>query len=160
MVRRARKSRLIAVTDSKCSPEDLIGTAVALTTTIRSIGGTIGYAILYNVYLSRSSTTVYKQMATRLSTAGLSQASVVPFIKQYVEAVAGGNLQDIPQANATILAAANQGFQAGTTQAAQLVYYISIVFGAAAVGFCLCLPDMRRYMTDKVLVRSNSRKTW
>lgn len=136
------------------SPEDLIGTAVALIITIRTIAGTVGYAILYNAYLSRSGKTIPSQMEPRLLKAGLPRSSLADFIKQYIDAVAGGNEQDIPQANAKILAAAEEGFRWGTSQGAQLVYYASIAFGAVAIGLAVCLPNMKPYMTDRVLVHS------
>lgn len=126
---------------------------------IRSVGGTIGYAILYNIYLSRSATTLPKEIAPRVSAAGLPQASIAPFIKQFIDAVAGGNLQNIPRESTAVIAAAHEGFRWGTTEASQLVYYVSVAFGAVATILALCLPNMKRYMTDKVLVRSKS-QSW
>lgn len=92
----------------------------------------------------------------RLLKAGLSEASVGTFIKRYVNAVAGGNLQDIPHASVGILDAADQGFRAGMSQAARLVYYVAVAFAATAVLLALCLPNMQQYLTDKVLAQTSS----
>lgn len=115
---------------------------------------------MYNIYLSRSETTTYQQMSPLLSGAGLSPASIPSFIEAYVSAISDGDLQDLPRANASVQAAAEQGFQAGTAQAAQLVYYVSVAFGTVGIVFAICLPNMKRYLTDRVLVRSNSRDMW
>lgn len=51
-----------------------------------------------------------------------------------------------------------KGFRQGTAEASQLVYYIPVTFGIVAVFLALCPSNMRYCLTDKILVRSKTRR--
>lgn len=125
---------------------------MAITTTARTVGGSIGYAILYNVFISRSTTTVPAEMSTRLIEAGMPRNETAKFINEFVEAISTGGTY--PPANATINDAAMQGFRWGTAEGAQMVYYVTIPFGVLAVICSVALPNMRKFMTNRVLAQS------
>jgi hypothetical protein len=62
-------------------PDELIATVTALTISIRVLGGAIGYAIYYNVFLDHFKTNVQKELIPVLAAAGIKdQAAIVGII--------------------------------------------------------------------------------
>lgn len=53
--------------------------------------------------------------------------------------------------NPTILKTAHRGFELGAAKAAQLVYYGSIPIGILVIILTMCLPDLKKYLSDNVL---------
>lgn len=57
----------------------------------------------------------------------------------------------IPGVNKTILAAAGLGLRWGYAESYHSMFYLLLAFGLLATAICAALPNMSRFMTDKVV---------
>lgn len=140
----------ITVITAAC-PEDLIGTAIALLTTIRTIGGAVGYAIFYNIFYSSAKTKVPQFIGEYAIQAGLPESEVVKFAGIFHDNATEAAM--LPGVNGTIVNAAALGQKWALADSVKLVYYGSIPFGVLAIVLCLTLPNISKLMTGKVLVK-------
>ena len=145
----SRWSTLPSTTDGLHSPEDLIGTAVALTAAVRTLGGAIGTAFLSSILLSEGKKKVPTSIGTYAVKAGLPKAEVTPFVAAFY--AESPKVAKIPGANAAVLEAAKLGEQFGYAEAFRLVFYTLLPFGILAAALCLSLPSVAKLMTDKVV---------
>ncbi|PLB38978.1 putative MFS drug efflux pump [Aspergillus candidus] len=136
-------------------PDDLIATISALTLSIRVVGGSIGYTIYYNIFISKfiPSATHYigGVMLTKLHITNTT------YIAEAVE-LTGASLLDelrhIPGI-AGNEAAYNAVVTAGRIAYAESykwVYYASIGFGGVSIIAALFLENIGDYMNDNVAV--------
>jgi hypothetical protein len=132
-----------------CSPEDLIGTAVAISAFVRTIGGVVGFAINNSTRNSQAFQQVPTQVGTYTAKAGLLSSEVVRFVEVFTTSTeAAGRL---PGVTPEILQAAAVGSQWGFRYAYRVVYEAKIPFGLVVVVARLFLPNISRVMTNKAL---------
>lgn len=142
-----------SLTEIPNSPDDLIGTAVALVITMRTFGGSVGYAIFYNIF----TTTIEQKAPPAIAKATNLKGSE---IKQLIEVFTGESSESpfraIAQHGAKTVAAAQYAFQVSASQGAALVFYVAIPLGLLALLPALFLPNMKQYLSKRVLTRSRS----
>ena len=142
------------------SPDDIIGTSVALSIVIRAIGQVIGVSMFYNVFktqVTQRATNDLSLIAIPALSNGLkvgNPADLVPTITNLITALAAGPFSnyahlfpgiDTPTQIANIQTAAHNLY----TPVFQLLYFISIAWGAAAIISCLFLYGyVFRYLND------------
>ena len=136
-------------------PDDLIATIAALTLAIRVIGGSIGYCVYYNVFISKfvPAATYYigGAMVTKLNITS-------PEIIGEAIAITGGSLlpllhelpgiKDVPGAYELVVYAGQLAY----AEAYKYVYYVSIAFGGVSIIAACFLGDISKYMDDHVAV--------
>ncbi|KAI4910590.1 hypothetical protein J4E85_011407 [Alternaria conjuncta] len=136
-------------------PDDLIATIAALTLAIRVIGGSIGYCVYYNVFISKfvPAATHYigGAMVTKLNITS-------PEIIGEAIAITGGSLlpllhelpgiKDVPGAYELVVYAGQLAY----AEAYKYVYYVSIAFGGVSIIAACFLGDISKYMDDHVAV--------
>lgn len=148
----------ITVVTTAC-PEDLIGTAVALLTTIRTLGGAVGYALFYNIFQTNAYKKVPQNVGEYAVVAGLPESKAVEFASAFAGGTFNSNstllkaASELAGGNQTIMDAGTLGFKWGMVDAVRLVFYTSIPFGVLAVVLCVTLPNISKLMTNKVLVK-------
>ena len=133
------------------SPDEVIATVTAITLSIRLIGGSIGYAVYFNVFENKVTAVFPSIVGTAVIEAGLPPTEIVAFLT----AIAAQNMTAIAQLKGitpAILAAAQSGVSDAYVLGFQRVYYVSIAFGAAAIIASIFLGDIRKYMVDRVAV--------
>ncbi|KAF9739472.1 trichothecene efflux pump, partial [Paraphaeosphaeria minitans] len=136
-------------------PDDLIATVAALTLAVRVIGGSIGYCIYYNVFISKfvPAATHYigGAMVTKLDitdTAIIGEAiaitggSLLPALHELP------GIKDVPGAYELVVYAGQLAY----AEAYQYVYYVSIAFGGVSIIAACFLGDISKYMDDHVAV--------
>ena len=133
------------------SPDEVIATVTAITLSVRLIGGSIGYAIYFNVFENKVTKVFPPIVGAAAIKAGLPPTEILPFLKALVahNETAIAQLKGITPA---ILAAANAGVSDAYVLGFQRIYYVSIAFGGAAIIASLFLGDIRKYMVDRVAV--------
>jgi hypothetical protein len=133
------------------SPDEVIATVTAITLSIRLIGGSIGYAIYFNVFENKLHDVIPTLVGTAVVKAGLPLAQV----SQFVTALVAQNTTAIAQVKGitpAILIAAQDAVKDSYVEGFKMIYYVSIAFGGAAVIASLFLGDIRKYMVDRVAV--------
>ncbi|KAI0470560.1 fungal trichothecene efflux pump [Xylariaceae sp. FL0804] len=137
-------------------PDDLIATVAALTLAIRVIGGSIGYCVYYNVFISkfvpRATYYIGGVMETELNITSveviaeaiaITGASLLPQLRELP------GIQGVPGAYEMVVLAGQTAY----AESYKYVYYVSIAFGAVSVVAACFLGDISKYMDDHVAVR-------
>ncbi|OJJ04935.1 hypothetical protein ASPVEDRAFT_137641 [Aspergillus versicolor CBS 583.65] len=136
-------------------PDDLIATISALTLSIRVVGGSIGYTVYYNVFISKfvpnSQHYISEVMATQLN---ITDVALITEAIELTGASLLERLHDIPgiagnQAAYDAVVAAGQMAYADSYK---WVYYVSIAFGGISILAACFLGNIAKYMDDHVAV--------
>jgi hypothetical protein len=133
------------------SPDEVIATVTAITLSIRLIGGSIGYAIYFNVLQNKLTKVIPATVGVAVLKAGLPVASISTFL----EAVAAQNttaLAEVKGITPPILLVAQQAIRESYTEGFKLIYLVSIAFGGAAVIASLFLGNINKFMVNRVAV--------
>ncbi|CAK1358395.1 Vacuolar basic amino acid transporter 2 [Cercospora beticola] len=150
---------------SVISPDDLIGTSVALSLVIRMIGQVIGKSMFYNLFRQQ----VTKKAPAIIGIPAVLAGFIVPpgepnaglpdvaRITKLVTTMTAGPLDhylslfpqiDTPEELASIVAAGQELY----SKCFQLLFYVSIPFGTLAIVSCFGLWGIEKYMTKRVAV--------
>ena len=154
------------------APDALITTATALSLSVRTVGGAIGYSIYYNVFVTKLKkvlpTTVaayaiqvlkphpspfllFPLRATNtLPQAGLPLADAEVFVGTLL--LEPTKIASVPGFTPQILAAAQVGVRWAYAMSLHYVWYTSIAFGVCAIVCCVFLPSTAKYQTNRVAV--------
>ena len=145
---------------SVITPDDLIGTSVALSLVIRMMGQVIGKSMFYNLFREQ----VQEKAAGIIGLPAVLAGFVtpeglpdVPGITKLVTTLTAGPLDhylslfpqiDTPEKLASIVAAGQELY----SKCFQLLFYVSIPFGVLAIISCFGLWGIDKYMTKRVAV--------
>jgi hypothetical protein len=127
----------------------------ALTLAIRVIGGSVGYCVYYNVFISKfvplathyiGGTMIYKLHIT--SPAVIKAAIELTGASLLEELHTLPGIKGVPGAYEMVVFAGRLAY----AEAYKWVYYVSIAFGGISI-ICACfLGDINKYMDDHVAV--------
>lgn len=136
-------------------PDDLIATVAALTLSVRVIGGCVGYATYYNVFVAKfipnakyyiGGTMAYKLNITNVTyithAIEYTAASLLPALKT-IPGIAG---------NEAAYQAVVKAGQIAYAESYKYVYLTSIAFGAVSIVAACFLGNIDQYMDDHVAV--------
>lgn len=138
-------TQTVAIT---CSPDAFIATTTALSLAVRVIGGSIGYAIYYNVFSNKLTTELPAQVARYAIAAGLPATSATAFVGTFL--TAPENITQVPGVTPAIIAAATTGSQWAYAEGLQLVWYVSIPFGVCAIIACCFIGNTSAFQTNRI----------
>ncbi|KAL4781581.1 fungal trichothecene efflux pump [Aspergillus varians] len=136
-------------------PDDLIATVSALTLSIRVVGGSIGYTIYYNIFITKfvpnAEHYIGGVMMTQLN------ITDVELITEAIELTGASLLEGLHHIPGI---AGNQAAYDAVVQAGQIayaesykwVYYASIGFGGVSIIAACFLGNIAKYMDDHVAV--------
>ncbi|KAJ5895773.1 uncharacterized protein N7473_005172 [Penicillium subrubescens] len=136
-------------------PDDLIATISALTLSIRVVGGSVGYTIYYNVFISKfvpaAKHYIGGVMMTKLN------ITSVEAITEAIELTGASlltEMQKIPgiAGNETAYEMVVGAGQLAYAESYKWVYYVSIAFGIVSILASCFLGDITKYMDDHVAV--------
>jgi len=140
-------------------PDELIATVTALTLAIRVLGGAVGYAIYYNVFVSHFTDNVKYYVGgffeIYLHNDNVDQITTV------INLTAAGLLDEICElpfvANAQVCAEIVEAGQLAYIASYPYVYYVTIAFGGISIIACLFLKNIDHYMDDHVAADYDAR---
>ena len=115
------------------------------------IGGSIGYAIYYNVFFNKLSAKLPSLVEEYAVQAGLPTASATTFVFAYL--TDPSSLTHIPGVTPAILEAAAMGSRWAYSDSLSYVWYTSIAFGGCAIVACVFLGDIGKYMTNRIAAK-------
>ncbi|KAH7037517.1 fungal trichothecene efflux pump [Microdochium trichocladiopsis] len=134
-------------------PDDLIATVSALTLAVRVIGGTLGFAVYYNVFAAKLGANMARMLVPACAELGITAPETVGRIV----ALTAGSLTDKilddvlhgdVEAWRAVVLAGQRAFEASYPW----VYYASIPFGVVSIIASLFVTDTSGYMDDHVAV--------
>ncbi|GIZ38100.1 hypothetical protein CKM354_000152400 [Cercospora kikuchii] len=131
-------------------PDALITTCAALSLSVRAVGGAIGYSIYYSVFVKKLTEVLPVKVGTYAVQAGLPLESAETFVGTFLTAPT--QITAVPGVTPGILAQAAYGAQWAYAEALHLVWYVSIAFGFCAMVCALCIPNTKRFQTNRIAV--------
>ncbi|KAI4944058.1 hypothetical protein J4E91_008913 [Alternaria rosae] len=134
-------------------PDALITTAAALSLSIRTVGGSIGYSIYYNIFAGKLTANLPKYTALYAVQAGLPLESVEAFVGLFLtepEALATTTISGVTP---EVIESATIGTRWAYSESLKYVWFTSIAFGSIAIVCTLLLPSTKKYQTNRVAVR-------
>jgi hypothetical protein len=133
------------------TPDALITTAAALSLSIRTVGGTIGYSIYYNIFATKLAKRLPLNVATFALAAGLPATSLEQFVGTFL--TAPETLATVPGVTQAVIAGATKGTQWAYSESLKVVWLTSIAFGSMAIVCCILMPSTKKYQTNRVAVQ-------
>lgn len=130
------------------TPDELLATTGALSLSVRTIGGSIGYTIYFNVFSTRLAKRLPTALAAAAAGAGLPTANLETFVKTFVASPAMA--AQIPGVTQQVIAAAARASQFSYAYALSYVWYVSIAFGVLSVVASIFLGNVTKYMTNRI----------
>lgn len=131
-------------------PDSLLATTAALSLSIRTLGGSIGYTIYLAVFSNKLTTNLPEYVVQYITEAGLAPAYVEGFVTTFLTnpisiSSAQGYTDDIG-------AAAVIGSRWGYSESLKWVWVVSIPFGILAMIACLFVPPIKKWQTKRIAV--------
>lgn len=133
------------------APDEFVGTVGALSLSVRFLGGSIGTAIYFNVFLNQFSTNLLNYVGAAAVQNGADQALTVELVKAYASQVPGAAAM-VPGATQAMVAATQYASQWAYAESLKYVWYTTIPFGVISCVCCAFLPNIRQFMTSKIAV--------
>lgn len=130
------------------TPDTTIATCVALSLAIRTIGGSIGYAIYYNVFIRRLTPRLPLLVVEYAIKAGLPVESAEAFAGAFL--AAPDQLSNVPGVTPAIIQAGAMGSRWAYAESLKYVWLVSITFGGCAIIACIFLGNLKPYMTNRI----------
>jgi hypothetical protein len=136
------------------SPDNLIATCVALSLSIRTIGGSVGTAIYSNVFKTKLVHNLPKYVAAYAVAAGLPPSSAEPFVVLFLTAPTNlttpAGAAEVPGLSPAVIEGATIGTRWAYAESLKYVWYTSLPFGILACITCLMLGKSTRFMTNRI----------
>ncbi|KAL2263633.1 hypothetical protein VTK26DRAFT_5896 [Humicola hyalothermophila] len=131
---------------------DLIATITALTMTIRIIGGAVGYAVYYNVFVHMLVPQLGLLVGRACVRVGITDPALIGEIIQLTGASLVNEIRHLPGIDDSRWEVIVAAGQIAYANAYPWVYYCSVGFGAIAVLASLFMEDISELLDDTVMV--------
>lgn len=135
------------------APDDYIGTVAALSLSVRFLGGSVGTTIYYNIFNTKIMTLLPQYIATAAIKAGLPMADLEEFVVAFAETEPGA--AELPGVTPQVISASSLAVRWAYTDSLKNVWYATIPFSVICIICCVFLPNIKKYMTNRVAVVSH-----
>lgn len=132
------------------TPDAFIATTVALSLSVRVIGGSIGYSIYYNVFANKLKEKLPVYIGSWAIKAGLPLTSAELFVGTIL--TAPEKIANVTGVTPAILEAATIATRWAYADSLSYVWYVSIAFGAMSMIACCFLGNVAPYLTHRIAV--------
>lgn len=133
-----------------CVPDDLLATAAALSLSIRTIGGSIGYTIYFSIFSNKLATILPEKVGQYAVAAGLSPDDATAFVTAFL--TTPGLIADAPGYSPSVAAAATVGSRWAYAESLKYVWLTSMAFGVLAILSCTAIPSIKAFQTNRIAV--------
>lgn len=133
------------------TPDAVITTAAALSLSIRTVGGSIGYSIYYNIFATKLEQQLPAFVAEYAIRAGLPLSSAESFVATFL--TTPEQLSSVEGVTPAVVQGATIGMRWAYSESLKYVWFTSIAFGSMAIVCCLLLPSTKKYATNRVAVQ-------
>jgi len=133
-----------------CVPDEFLATTAALSLSIRTIGGSIGFTIYYNVFVNKLTANLPRLVGQYAVEAGLPLADATAFVTTYLTTPM--EIANAPGYSPAVAQAAALGSKWAYAESLTYVWYTSIAFGILSIIACVMLPSIKQYQTNRIAV--------
>lgn len=134
------------------APDEFVGTVGALSLSVRFIGGSIGTSIFFNIFFTKFSEFLPRNVAGAAMSAGVSDPTILKALVVAYASQVPGAASMVQGVTAATVAATQYASQMAYAEALKYVWYATIPFGVVSCICCAFLPNIRQFMTSKVAV--------
>lgn len=152
-------------------PDALITTAAAMSLSIRTVGGSIGHSIYYNIFATKLEKNLPAYVAEYAIKAGLPITSAKQFVTIFLTDPTALATTKTPGMMPAVIAGAKKGTQWAFSESLKYVWvytdseilnkhhrlilhkFTSIAFGSIAIICTILLPSTNKYQTNLVAVQ-------
>ncbi len=131
---------------------DVIATVTALTIAVRIVGGAIGYAVYFNVFVHRLVPELQALVGAACVRAGIVDPEVIGEAIQLTAVSLVSEIRHLPGVDDGIWQQIVAAGQLAYANAYPWVYYCSVAFGAVSVIASLFLGDITEMVDDTIAV--------
>lgn len=133
-------------------PDELIATIAALTLSIRVLGGAVGYAIYFNVFVQKFVENSVKYLGPACYKLNITTPEEIEAVIGITAVGLLPSLKSLPQVGNDTAAYESLVYagQVAYAKSYPYVYYVSLAFGCLSIICSIFLGDIRKYMTDHV----------
>lgn len=135
------------------TPDTTIATCVALSLSIRAIGGGIGYAVYFNVFKNKLTHNLPKYIAEYAIKAGLPISAAETFVLTFLGAP--DKIASVPGVTPAVIQGGVIGTRWAYAESLKWVWITSIPFGVIAIIACVLIGNVTKYMTNRVAATLN-----
>ena len=136
------------------APDDLIATCVALSLSIRTVGGSIGTAIYSKIFKTKLVHNLPKYVASYAVAAGLPPSSAKPFVELFLTApqnlTTPAGAAEVPGLTAAVLQGGTIGARWAYAESLKYVWYTALPSGVLACVTCMLLGNSSRFLTNRI----------
>jgi hypothetical protein len=129
-------------------PDSLLATTAALSLSVRTVGGSIGYTIYLNIFTKKLATKLPALVASYALSAGLQPNDASSFVTTFLTAPA--NITSAAGYTPEIAAAATIGSRWAYAESLKWVWVTSIPFGVCAIVACCFMPNIKKWQTNRI----------
>ncbi|EAQ89907.1 hypothetical protein CHGG_06526 [Chaetomium globosum CBS 148.51] len=130
---------------------DVIATVTALTIAVRIVGGAVGYAVYFNVFVQRLVPELAALVGPACARAGVTDPAVIREIIELTSVSLVKEIRGLPGVDDAAWLAIMAAGQQAYANAYPWVYYCSAAFGGAAVVASLFLGDISEMVDDTIV---------
>ncbi|KAK4155147.1 major facilitator superfamily domain-containing protein [Chaetomidium leptoderma] len=130
---------------------DVIATVTALTIAVRIVGGAVGYAIYFNVFVQKLIPELTALVGGACVRNGITDPRVIGEVIQLTAVSLINEIRDLPGIDEGIWADIVASGQRAYANAYPWAYYCSVAFGAVSVLASLFLGDISEMVDDSVV---------
>ncbi|KAK4043794.1 fungal trichothecene efflux pump [Parachaetomium inaequale] len=132
-------------------PGDVIATVTALTIAVRIVGGAVGYAVYFNVFVQKLIPELSARLGAACVKAGIHDPAVIGEAIQLTAVSLVKEIRGLPGVDDKIWAELVAAGQQAYANAYPWVYYCSVAFGGVSVVASLFLGDISEMVDDSVV---------
>jgi len=129
-------------------PDSLLATTAALSLSVRTVGGSIGYTIYLNIFTKKLAVKLPALVAQYALAAGLAPTDATAFVTTFLTAPT--NITSAPGYSPAILEAATIGSRWAYAESLKYVWITSIPFGVCAIVACCFVPNLKKWKTNRI----------
>ncbi|KAK4145381.1 major facilitator superfamily domain-containing protein, partial [Dichotomopilus funicola] len=134
-----------------CPGGEVIATVTALTIAVRIVGGAVGYAVYFNVFVQRLVPELYASLTVACARMGITDRKVVGEVIELTAVSLVREIRFLPGVDEDIWAELVKVGQEVYARAYPWVYYCSVAFGGVSVVASLFLGDVSGLVDDTVV---------
>ncbi|KAJ9646693.1 hypothetical protein H2204_000385 [Knufia peltigerae] len=131
-------------------PDSLLATTAALSLSIRTLGGSIGYTIYLAIFTNKIKTNLPAIVSQYVINAGLPVKDLEAFVTIFLTSPT--NIADAPGYSKEIALAATMGSRWAYAESLKWVWVTSIPFGVLAMLACCFVPSIKKWQTKRIAV--------
>jgi hypothetical protein len=132
------------------APDNIIATCVALSLSIRTVGGSVGTAVNSNIFGTKLKKNLPIYVAKYAIAAGLPTSSAAQFVRLFLTTPNKIPAAAIPGVTAAVMEGAIIGSRWAYAESLKYIWYTMLPFGILSIGACLCLGNVGKFMTNRI----------